>query len=332
MYVRFLSSTIPMPSPSGRINFYRLIRQVRSYRNYKQLGAMTLGAFCVGTVTLPPPSTLFNQRKELLDDHIISCPIQCYHEPIHSQLDKIREEVRPRSLVESLLACIHSIGYAFRLAFRSVQVVFYLSPAILSFWMVLFPPLRKYWNSILVFCFQRSGPSFMKFGQWAATRPDILPMDLCHELSTLHSSTEYLPFSVMKPIIERELGKDLDSVFDQIDETPVGSGCIAQVYRAHLRNTDQWVAIKVKRPDVETTFRMDLNLITCFNYIISFVPFIDYLSPRLASKLFTNVMRQQLDFRTEAVNLVHFRENFRVISSHFLTCRTMTNLHFRNPF
>lgn len=172
----------------------------------------------------------------------------------------------------------------------------------------------------------------MKFGQWAATRPDILPMELCHELSSLHSSTNCLPFSVMKPIIERELGKTLDSVFDEIDETPVGSGCIAQVYKAHLRDTDEWVAIKVKRPDVESTFRMDLNLITCFNYIISFIPFIDYLSPRLASKLFTNVMRQQLDFRTEAVNLVHFRENFRVISSHFLTHRMTISFPFQNPY
>lgn len=104
-----------MPSASGRINFYRILRQVRGYKNYRQLGVTTLGAFCVGTVTLSPPSILFNQKKEILDDHIIACPIQCYHEPIHNQLDKIKEEVRPRSLLESLIACIHSIGYAFHL-------------------------------------------------------------------------------------------------------------------------------------------------------------------------------------------------------------------------
>lgn len=194
MYVWFLSFSMPMPSASGRINFYRILRQVRGYKNYRQLGVTTLGAFCVGTVTLSPPSILFNQKKEILDDHIIACPIQCYHEPIHNQLDKIKEEVRPRSLLESLIACIHSIGYAFHLAFRFVQVVFYLSPAILSFWMVLFPSLRKYWNSVLVFCFQCAGPSFMKFGQWAATRPDILPMELCHELSFTSFIHELSPF------------------------------------------------------------------------------------------------------------------------------------------
>lgn len=189
------------------------------------------------------------------------------------------------------------------------MVVF--SPTVLMSWFLFFPSLRKYWNKILVASLQVAGSSFMKLGQWAATRPDILPIELCKELSTLHSTTKCLDFDVMLSVIEKELGKPADLIFDVIEETPVGSGCIAQVYKARLRGSDDWVAVKVKRPHVDEIFKRDLQLVNFFAHVIALLPMTQYMAPVMTAELFTKAMQQQLDFRLEAINLIHFNDNFR---------------------
>ena len=146
---------------------------------------------------------------------------------------------------------------------------------------------------------------------------DIKVTDLlyrCHELAS--SGTDFGEvFSKIRSRfegIEKELGKTMEEVFDEVIETPIGSGCIAQVYKAHLRGTNQWVALKVKRPEVDIVFSYDLQLINSVAAFLSIFPFMEYLAPKKAAQLFTSTMHDQLDFRKEAVNLVHFRENFRV--------------------
>jgi len=115
-------------------------------------------------------------------------------------------------------------------------------------------------------------------------------------------------------LVEKNKVMNLTAIteFDEVIETPIGSGCIAQVYKAHLRGTNQWVALKVKRPEVDIVFSYDLQLINSVAAFLSIFPFMEYLAPKKAAQLFTSTMHDQLDFRKEAVNLVHFRENFRV--------------------
>lgn len=269
-------------------------------------------ALAVSPMILPTPSEFLNRRRELLENEEISCPIHSYHEPVSVQIEHIKEEVRPKSLVECIVLAIRKIGSAVRLFFRSIQVAVIFSPVMFTSWFIFFPSLRKKWYKLIVRCLENGGSSFIKLGQWAATRPDILPLDLCLELSLLHSSTTCLPFSAMKEMINKELGRDMDDVFEYIDETPIGSGCIAQVYKGRLHGSDATVAIKVKRPEVDRIFTQDLKLINTIAEILSYIPFMEYVDPCNAARLFTKQMYQQLDFRGEAVNLVHFRENFRV--------------------
>lgn len=295
-----------------KTNLSRLFWIARTNPNAKCLRVTTIYAFSVASLTLPSPSLLLTQRKDLLDNKEVVCPIHCYHEPLHAQVERLKKEVRPKSLIQCFIIAVKKIGSAFHLVVRSIQVAIIFSPVVLTCWFCFFPSLRRWWYHLFVYCLQIGGSSFMKLGQWAATRPDILPLEFCRQLSTLHSSTQCLPFTSMKEVIERELGKNIDEVFDEIDETPIGSGCIAQVYKAHLRGTDQWVALKVKRPEVDFVFSYDLQLINSIAAILSIFPFMEYLAPKKAAQLFTSTMHDQLDFRKEAVNLVHFRENFRV--------------------
>ena len=295
-----------------KTNLSRLLRIIRTSPNARCLRVTTIYAFSVASLTLPSPSLQLPTKKEFLDYKEVSCPIHCYHEPLHSQVERLKNEVRPKNLIQCLIVAIKKIGCAFHIMVRSVHVAVIFSPVILTCWFCFFSSLRKWWYRLFVYCLQIGGSSFMKLGQWAATRPDILPIELCKQLSTLHSSTQCLPFHYMKTVIEKELGKTMEEVFDEVIETPIGSGCIAQVYKAHLRGTNQWVALKVKRPEVDIVFSYDLQLINSVAAFLSIFPFMEYLAPKKAAQLFTSTMHDQLDFRKEAVNLVHFRENFRV--------------------
>ena len=272
----------------------------------------TVYALALTPMIIPSPSELLYRRKEMLENKEISCSVHSYHEPVSVQIEHIKEEVRPKSMVQCIVLAIRKIGSAVRLFLRSIQLAIIFSPVVLTSWFLCFPSLRSKWYWMFVRCLELGGSSFIKLGQWAATRPDILPLDLCHELSMLHSTTTCLPFSRMREMIDKELGRPLEDVFEYIEETPVGSGCIAQVYKGRLYGSDVDVAIKVKRPEVDRVFTQDLQLINAIAKILSYIPFMEYIGPCNAAALFTKQMYQQLDFRGEAVNLVHFRENFRV--------------------
>ena len=267
-------------------------------------------------MVLQPPRFRSSKSKELLEETKIHCPMHCYYEPLHEQIEEMKKEVLPKSLMQRIVVVFHKLGSCFRLVFRAVHLMIVFSPTVLTSWILIFPSLRVYWYRLLVATLQVTGSLFMKLGQWASTRPDILPIELCKRLSTLHSTTKCIDYPIMFHIIERELGKPVNEVFDTIIETPVGSGCIAQVYKARLRGSSEWVAIKVKRPSVDESFTRDLQLVNFFARCISVIPFTQYIAPVLTAELFTKAVQQQLDFRIEAINLIHFNDNFRVDFCH----------------
>lgn len=81
---------------------------------------------------------------------------------------------------------------------------------------------------------ERLGPAFIKWGQWAATRRDMFPPDLCKELERLHSQAPVHSQHFTKSAIAQAFPGGVEDLFDQFDEQPVASGSIAQVYKARL--------------------------------------------------------------------------------------------------
>lgn len=294
-----------------RIPASRIIPQLRNWGRSARPSVLAVYGLASGTLVLSPPHLFSYPSKELMEETKINCPLHCYHEPLHQQVEEMKKEAVPKSLMQCILLAVRKVGSCFHLVFRAIYIMVVFSPTVLMSWFLFFPSLRKYWNKILVASLQVAGSSFMKLGQWAATRPDILPIELCKELSTLHSTTKCLDFDVMLSVIEKELGKPADLIFDVIEETPVGSGCIAQVYKARLRGSDDWVAVKVKRPHVDEIFKRDLQLVNFFAHVIALLPMTQYMAPVMTAELFTKAMQQQLDFRLEAINLIHFNDNFR---------------------
>lgn len=92
----------------------------------------------------------------------------------------------------------------------------------------------RWWFRYLRWLAEIAGASFIKLGQWAASRTDIFPRALCDELGNLHSNAKAHLLHQTKKIVSDSFGMPFDDIFDEFNTTPVGVGAIAQVYIAKL--------------------------------------------------------------------------------------------------
>lgn len=102
------------------------------------------------------------------------------------------------------------------------------------------------WATYIVAAMQRSGPAFIKLGQWAATRPDLFPPQVCETLAQLQSDTHPHSDEYSYAALANAFG---DEQARRIRFTKLlGSGSLAQVHKATITNVDgttREVAIKV---------------------------------------------------------------------------------------
>ncbi len=107
----------------------------------------------------------------------------------------------------------------------------------------------------------RLGPSYVKLGQFLATRPDLVGRELSDMLARLRDEMEPFPEQQARATIERALGGPVDELFSAFSE-PVAAASIAQVHRAEMVSEDgepMAVAVKVLRPGVRRRFNRDLK-------------------------------------------------------------------------
>ncbi|KAK0616830.1 hypothetical protein B0T14DRAFT_434568 [Immersiella caudata] len=204
------------------------------------------------------------------------------------------------------------------------------------------------WYGFLVKAMEWAGPAFIKLGQWAASRTDIFPNELCDIMSKLHADAPAHSLHATKRIVRAAFdGRSFDEIFEEFEEKPLGVGAIAQVYRAKLKpdlavpgdvdvlNSDgnlvhnvrknvdtvfksspkrvpsSYVAVKVLHPGVERTVRRDLRIMWFFASVLNAIPTIEWLSLPDEVEQFGEMMKLQLDLRIEAANLSMFRKNFK---------------------
>ncbi|MCC6827947.1 MAG: 2-polyprenylphenol 6-hydroxylase [Novosphingobium sp.] len=104
--------------------------------------------------------------------------------------------------------------------------------------------------------FQAIGPAAIKLGQTLATRPDLVGEEAARNLLALQDSLPPVGFATIRAEIEASFAAPLERLFASIEEAPVGSASIAQVYRAVAIDGRQ-VAVKVLRPGVREKFASD---------------------------------------------------------------------------
>ena len=121
----------------------------------------------------------------------------------------------------------------------------------------------------LCFALQGMGTTFIKLGQFLATRPDIIGEELAKNLEKLQDKVPAFDLYDAKKIIKKEIG---DKYFKDISEIsePIAAASIAQVHLAKIKINDKekQVAIKILRPNIEKLFNEELDALMLFAYVI----------------------------------------------------------------
>ena len=116
---------------------------------------------------------------------------------------------------------------------------------------------------------EEMGTTFIKLGQFLATRPDIIGEALADDLVKLQDRLPAFELHDAKKILKKEIGENLYSNIQDISE-PIAAASIAQVHLAkiEIENQTRLVAIKILRPEIEKKFNEELDALMLFAYII----------------------------------------------------------------
>jgi ubiquinone biosynthesis protein len=158
--------------------------------------------------------------------------------------------------------------------------------------------------------FEDLGPTFIKFGQVLACRPDMLPLEYSREFLKLMDSVAPFPSSEAKKIIEEDLKAPIGSVYASFEDAPVAAASIAQVHRARLHDGRD-VIVKVQRPHIVRMIDRDISIMRGLaDLIAARVPeMAPYNVPGIVDE-FARTIKRELDFFIEASNALQLRRNF----------------------
>lgn len=155
------------------------------------------------------------------------------------------------------------------------------------------------------------GPSYIKLGQFLATRPDLVGQHVARDLEKLQDSLEPFDMETVQDVIIASFGRPTDAIFKTFSE-PVAAASIAQVHRATIE--DEWgkrdVAVKILRPALRQRFARDLeSFYLAARLIEKFHP----PSRRLRSVAIVDILAQtvkyEMDLRLEAAALSEMADN-----------------------
>ena len=157
----------------------------------------------------------------------------------------------------------------------------------------------------------RLGPSYVKLGQFLATRPDVVGAALAHDLERLQDQMPPFPQAQAEAAIAESFGKPVSAIFSTFGP-PVAAASIAQVHRAEVATMHgpKAVAVKVLRPSVEHRFHGDLR---AFIYVARRAEELSAEARRLRLVEVVDTLRRsitvEMDFRLEAAALSEMAEN-----------------------
>ena len=155
------------------------------------------------------------------------------------------------------------------------------------------------------------GPTFVKFGQILADRPDMVSERFRVELKKLQSRAEPFDNNTALGLIEKEMNAPIDEVFAEFDTTPLAAASIGQVYQGRLRSGEE-VVLKIQRPFIENKIKLDI-------YLMKFIARKFAKSyPELAAinivgliDEFSETIVKELDYTFEASNILRFAMMFK---------------------
>ena len=206
--------------------------------------------------------------------------------------------------------------------FRGIRVLVSLGPLVVAFlrdrrrWIIVGAPARRTERhhrrraKKLVARVAKLGPTFIKLGQLMSARADIFPEPYLTAIGTLQDQAPPDPTDQIIAVIERELGRPVDEVFDEFERKPAAAASLGQVHEAVVDGRQ--VVVKVLRPGVEEVVELDLDI----GFTLLF--WLNVLFPNHHTRALTNVVREfshrvreEMDFHRESENIERFQGYFR---------------------
>jgi ubiquinone biosynthesis protein len=159
--------------------------------------------------------------------------------------------------------------------------------------------------------FESLGGLWIKVGQLLSLRVDMLPVELCNELARLQGQSGGFSPRLAREILERELGRPVEDVFDEYEDLPFAAASIGQIHRAHLRRENAWVAVKIQRPYLEEIFARDLGIVRFLFYLLKLFRIYPFMHWETGLRELGGMMHEELDCRYEASAFRRMKKSLR---------------------
>ena len=157
---------------------------------------------------------------------------------------------------------------------------------------------------------EEMGPVYVKFGQMLSNRKDILPEEMITELQKLQDDVEVEKIDVRNKM-NLELGIEIDDYFEEIEEEPMASASIGQVFKGRLKNEEK-VVVKIQRENIKPVVEIDLEIMknlakTLENYYED----IKKMNIGNIVESFEKMLNEELSLNNELRNMQRFANNFK---------------------
>ena len=172
-------------------------------------------------------------------------------------------------------------------------------------------PNAKDGSSRLAAALTKLGPTYVKLGQFLATRPDVVGKSIARDLESLQDKMAPFPQSEAEAAVASAFDKPLAAIYASFGPA-VAAASIAQVHRAEVEidGARKPVAVKILRPGIERRFKSDLDAFffaarkaEAFSAEARRLRFIEVVSTLARS------VAMEMDFRLEAAALSEMAEN-----------------------
>lgn len=153
------------------------------------------------------------------------------------------------------------------------------------------------------------GPTFVKLGQLASTRPDLLPPAYARELARLQDNSPPIPPEVIREMLSEHPESTAEEILQHIDPVPLATGSIGQAHLGTFRGRE--VVVKIRRPNIVDEVNRDLEILRELAVLLTrYWPGVQYQDLTGLVDEFAASMREEMDYLTEARNTEKMRENF----------------------
>ncbi|XP_042892192.1 uncharacterized aarF domain-containing protein kinase 2-like isoform X2 [Penaeus japonicus] len=245
---RYHSKSFLSPSSLPKHGLQYASNNVQVVRAYNQLVASCrqLGRDKIAKVRSAFTRTLnkgsLPPRREMLGKLVLMsaflAPTMSYsNTPVEKKTPVIEITRKVKKNRGYLMELLLEIYEAFRLCLRALRLAVTFTPIFALYPITFFGERSKdLWWYLLLRGIELSGPILIKLGQWASTRRDLFPDSCCRQFAKLQRSVKPHSWKYTKYMMRKAFGPDWRKIFVKFDNNrqPVGSGCVAQVYKVWM--------------------------------------------------------------------------------------------------